>query len=116
MPLMPPRPCAQGRCKVMATRGGRCEDHKPEPWLSSKGKTADQRGYGSKWRKLRKMALVRDGYLCQECLNNNRVITGTEVDHIIPKAQGGRDNMENLQCLCKSCHQKKTIEERNGNN
>ncbi|WP_413038593.1 HNH endonuclease [Roseofilum sp. SID3] len=32
----------------------------------------------------------------------------TEVDHIIPKSLGGKDELKNLQLLHKHCHDKKT--------
>jgi len=35
----------------------------------------------------------------------------TEVDHIIPKAKGGTDDMSNLQAINKECHKKKTARE-----
>ena len=31
-----------------------------------------------------------------------------EADHIVPLALGGKDAMENLQCLCSHCHMLKT--------
>ena len=39
---------------------------------------------------------------------------GFEVDHIIPVRQGGTDEMENLQLLCRECHVEKTKNERWG--
>lgn len=30
------------------------------------------------------------------------------VDHIVPKAEGGNDDPENLQAICKRCHKLKT--------
>lgn len=35
-----------------------------------------------------------------------------EIDHILPRAQGGGDEKENLQALCGICHGDKTDEER----
>ena len=34
-----------------------------------------------------------------------------EVDHIVPKAEGGRDHYKNLQLLHRHCHHKKTAED-----
>ena len=35
-----------------------------------------------------------------------------EVDHIIPKAEGGKDDYKNLQLLHRHCHHQKTAEDR----
>jgi len=45
---------------------------------------------------------------------HNRFVQGdyrTEVDHIIPRQDGGDNSRENLQSLCKSCHSRKTAKE-----
>lgn len=34
-----------------------------------------------------------------------------EVDHIIPKSQGGKDEYKNLQLLHRHCHDKKTAKD-----
>ncbi|MGE8515762.1 MAG: HNH endonuclease [Alcaligenes nematophilus] len=33
------------------------------------------------------------------------------MDHIIPKSQGGTDDLENLQTICGDCHKAKTLKE-----
>ena len=70
-----------------------------------------ERGYGSAWVKLRKVILKRDSYLCQACLAQGRPTPATDVDHIKPKAQGGTDDVANLQSLCRACHEDKTKRE-----
>jgi 5-methylcytosine-specific restriction protein A len=46
--------------------------------------------------------------------NSGQVVAATEVDHIRPKSNGGTDEWDNLQGLCKSCHSRKTaLEQRN---
>jgi 5-methylcytosine-specific restriction protein A len=35
----------------------------------------------------------------------------TDVDHIRRKADGGTDELENLQALCRVCHEAKTMVE-----
>lgn len=112
MPKMPPRPCTAPRCQKMAIDNGRCEDHKREAWQSSKGKSRHERGYGSKWYKLRDLVLKRDSYLCQTCLRNGIITQAKEVDHIKNKASGGSDSLDNLESICTDCHKKKTIKER----
>lgn len=73
-----------------------------------------ERGYGTAWDKLRKVVLARDKFLCQACLKNGRVTQGNHVDHINPKAKGGTDDLDNLQCLCAECHEAKTTRENGG--
>jgi 5-methylcytosine-specific restriction protein A len=81
------------------------------PWDK---RTRHQRGYGHQWDKLRGQVLQRDAWLCVECKRNRFVEIATEVDHIVPKAKGGTDELDNLQSLCRTCHEKKTLEESGG--
>ena len=90
-----------------------CYDKYKTGWaVSQNGKTASDRGYGYKWQKLRQLVIRRDKGLCQECLRLGFVTAGSEVDHILSKAKGGADDLDNLQLLCKECHKKKTKEEK----
>lgn len=73
--------------------------------------TTTERGYGYQWQKLRKQVLQRDAYLCQECYRNKKLTPATDVDHVVPKSAGGTDDESNLQCLCKSCHELKSLME-----
>jgi len=52
--------------------------------------------------------------LCRECLKQGRLTPATEVDHIVPLASGGTNDLENLQPLCHSCHSRKTAKEDGG--
>ena len=70
-----------------------------------------ERGYGTAWDRLRDTILKRDGYLCQMCKVAKRVTSANHVDHIKPKADGGTDDPDNLQALCKACHADKTAGE-----
>lgn len=54
------------------------------------------------------MVLTRDDHLCQACLSRDRVTPANQVDHIVPRAKGGTDDMDNLQSLCKPCHDAKS--------
>ena len=72
------------------------------------------RGYGQAWRLLRAAVLKRDGYLCQcsACKASGRVRVASEVDHIVPKAQGGTDALDNLQAINTQCHRDKGYRDR----
>lgn len=57
-------------------------------------------------RKLRHKVFVRDNYRCVECGATNKETT-LEIDHIIPVAKGGTNDISNLQTLCKKCNRAK---------
>ena len=57
------------------------------------------------WRQVRKQALARAGFKCEECGIDGRL----DVDHVVPWRDGGAwFELSNLRCLCRSCHEKKT--------
>lgn len=76
------------------------------PWPTT---SSASRGYGGAWQRARRAVLARDAGLCQVCAKAGRVTLATEVDHIKPKAKGGTDDPENLQAICKTCHEAKTL-------
>lgn len=73
-----------------------------------------KRGYGYAWTKRRDAVMRRDAGLCQPCKRAGRLTAATEVDHIVGKAKGGTDADNNLQAICKTCHEEKTIRENGG--
>lgn len=50
-------------------------------------------------------------YKCNVC-QCNLVEREFDIDHILPIANGGKNSIDNLQPLCKSCHAKKTAKEK----
>lgn len=81
------------------------------PWPTT---SRHNRGYGTHWDKMRVYVLRRDKGLCQPCLRNNRTSLANAVDHIVPKAKGGTDDMENLESICAPCHKDKTTKDAGG--
>jgi len=66
---------------------------------------------GRPWRRKREAVLRRDGYLCQceSCQAVGRLpLLADEVDHIVPVAEGGTDDLSNLRAINKDCHKVKT--------
>jgi 5-methylcytosine-specific restriction endonuclease McrA len=55
---------------------------------------------------VRKYVLQRDNYQCQSC-GNTKAETKLNIDHIIPLATGGSNDISNLQTLCSRCNQQK---------
>jgi 5-methylcytosine-specific restriction protein A len=73
-----------------------------------------ERGYGSRWDKLRLVILARDHYLCQcaECATLMVPRPATEVNHKVSKAEARRlgwteqqiDAESNLEAVNGECH------------
>ena len=108
MPQRPATPCLEPGCpQLSATRY--CARHQRQ-YERERGSAA-QRGYDSGWRRVRLRQLRRDP-TCRICRTVGRYRLATEVDHITRRQDGGSDEPENLQSLCKSCHSRKTMLER----
>ena len=52
----------------------------------------------------RKNVLRRDSNQCQYC---GKIDSHLTIDHVIPKAKGGKDTWENLVSACNKCNNKK---------
>jgi 5-methylcytosine-specific restriction protein A len=114
MPTQAPHPCAAPGCPALVERGRYCPQHAPQyvaPHEAARA-TASERGYGARWRRLRTMALSRNP-ICADPwgvhAKAGQVIAAVDVDHILPRSQGGQDVLENLQGLCHACHSRKTV-------
>lgn len=94
-------------CGALMPKRGRCANCQRDQRPSSA-----QRGYGAQWRKgLRRRQLQREP-LCQWTEGEKRCTRqATDVDHIVRKAVGGADALDNLQSLCHEHHSAKTARE-----
>lgn len=112
MPQRPLRPCPKVGCSTLIRNGCPPDCNRPthDPEAERRRLSANKRGYGAMWRKRRASALARQP-LCVACKVKGRVTIAVDVDHRIPKAQGGTDAAENLQPLCRECHEEKTARE-----
>lgn len=108
MPYRPLGPCSVQGCPERAVRRGRCARHAAEAEARYRAEHPDERpnfrerGYSSKWDTLRK-EFIRRHPRCVLCGGR-----ASHVDHIVPRRQGGTDDVANLQALCWSCHSRKT--------
>jgi 5-methylcytosine-specific restriction endonuclease McrA len=55
---------------------------------------------------VRKYVFERDRYCCPSCGQTNQQ-TELTIDHIIPLAKGGSNDISNLQTLCRRCNSRK---------
>ncbi|MBV8884318.1 MAG: HNH endonuclease [Chroococcidiopsidaceae cyanobacterium CP_BM_RX_35] len=55
---------------------------------------------------VRKYVFERNQYQCQSCGRTHQE-TELNIDHIIPLAGGGQNDISNLQTLCRNCNQQK---------
>ena len=112
MPISPLKPCAFPSCTALIIpRDQYCTEHKAKVNKNYElnRETAVQRGYNTRWKKIRKMVLLRDP-ICKDCNRN----PSTNADHIIAVKNDGSNNLNNLKGLCQSCHSKKTASEDGG--
>lgn len=100
MPSSPAKIC--NFCHVLYRGTCKCVHKRKELYRPS----AAKRGYGRKWRELRHLVISRDP-VCRSCQHH----LTQEVDHIKRKADGGTDDLNNLQGLCRACHKDKTSRE-----
>lgn len=56
-------------------------------------------------KNLRFILACHDGKRCKHCGFRN--FKNLSVDHIVPRIFGGTDDLENLQILCRPCHNRK---------
>lgn len=64
--------------------------------------------------RFKRAVLVRDNFTCKACganptyTNEHGVVvpdvSRLHADHIVPLARGGRNTMDNMQCLCARCN------------
>jgi 5-methylcytosine-specific restriction enzyme A len=126
MPNKPLRPCNKIGCPNL-TKNRYCKQHKHLAEQRQRTRRNDKEYdkhkrnqqarafyHSREWERIRQAALARDHYLCQHCLQNNRITRATIVDHIVPIAVdwSKRLSLDNTQSLCHPCHNRKTAEDK----
>ena len=110
MPYKPKKPCCYPNCPEL-THERYCDKHRQQAAREYNRHGRDEnskRFYNSKaWRRLSAAQLKREP-LCRECMRAGRAALAEIADHIQPiRAGGARLDFENLQSLCKGCHNRK---------
>ena len=59
--------------------------------------------YPSDWKHRRSLVLRRDHFTCQNCRASGLGVS-LEVHHVVPIADGGSHDLNNLVALCGTCH------------
>lgn len=124
MPARPSSPCSQRACPKLTIPGTRyCADHQDKD--NERRKQYDRMSrpeyhawYSTGcWRRTRALYLSSHP-LCVECIKRGRVTPSAVVDHIEPHKGDLVKfwDVNNLQSMCKRCHDRKTASEDGGFN
>src|SRR5262245_10050482 len=99
----------------MPTRPPRHRPRQSQHSQATPRPSARERGYTWQWEKAR-AAYLAAYPLCAQCQSEGRLVAATVVDHKVPhKGNYALFWMENnLQSLCKLCHDRKTAREDGG--
>lgn len=89
-------------------------DRKPTRFSDPRRGSRHERGYGNAWDRTVRRIRARDCDMCQPCERRGDLSLYAAIDHKVPKAQGGTDDDDNLQVICRECHTAKTSAERLG--
>ncbi len=120
MPIRAKSPCRHPGCGHLLDKSGFCDKHRRESFRAQKQTATEDykernRFYQRKeWKTVRALKLQLDP-LCKACRTQGRLTAAEVVDHIVQISRGGSQlDQDNLQSLCKSCHNAKTMREKQG--
>jgi 5-methylcytosine-specific restriction enzyme A len=92
-------------CHRLGDTPGRCAEckrHYERGRRRRRGKTA-ARGYDAKWRQLVELAIRAHPY-CVDCRHPGSADNPLSGDHIIPRADGGPNMLDNIAVRCRVCN------------
>ena len=123
MPWKPKWPCRHPGCPNLSDESY-CEIHR-EGAVAESSKAYDQSKrdqamrefyISTAWRTLRRLKLNKSP-VCEECLKCKRISKAVIADHILPAREypSRRLDIENLQSLCRACHNRKHGHGKGGN-
>ncbi len=74
------------------------------PRVYRKDQTQFKQMKREEWRILRRQCLEKDNYSCYRCGKHSKSGKGLSTHHLIPRKDGGLDELRNLITLCEKCH------------
>jgi 5-methylcytosine-specific restriction enzyme A len=110
MPYLAARPCPTPGCKkLIRGKEKRCADHLR--FNNANRPETDKQYNTARWQKMRDRKL-KSNPLCERCESLNKITIAVLVDHITPvRDQGEMFDENNLQSLCRDCHDIKTADD-----
>jgi 5-methylcytosine-specific restriction protein A len=90
--VITPTVCSVFGCPEVAVRYGRCETH-------AKAERRRRHETTRAWGRLRRLVLDRAGGRCERC-----GAVADDAHHLVARARGGADTLDNLEALCEDCH------------
>ena len=111
MPHKPLNPCSTPGCSNLVAHG-RCAEH--EKQAEKQRGSADKRGYGTRWQRIRKAYLYRHPW-CTLCGAMATVADHYPLSRRELVARGADpDAPSNLRPLCATCHNRETAQHQPG--
>jgi len=118
VPRAAPSQCTYPNCPELTYIGSRCSKHRVvrDSAKDREYRTREDRAELTKfyqslhWRKLRQYHITRNP-LCTQCTKSGLTVVADVVDHIIEIRDDPTRRLDpkNLQSLCHSCHNNKTV-------
>lgn len=108
--MKPKKQCNHSRCRTLIDYDKKyCKEHKGsshKKYDATRDEATKDFYSGSEWRKVRKQALIRDGWICQECLKHGLITNADTVHHIIEVKDdfSKRYDIDNTLSICRGCH------------
>ena len=95
------RACSVPGCPELVTKPGvyRCDKHQRE-YLDQWNRPRDIKYTGKMWRRHSRIFLSQHP-VCERCGAPSEL-----THHIIRKREGGSDDFDNLEALCRACHER----------
>lgn len=104
-------------CRAL-TQDFYCSEHRQKKYRAARPSGSRRNPSGVEWGERRLTVARRQGFACTDCGKTVAWIDETgeprvsgHLHHLKPRAEGGGDEDENLQMLCRRCHARHSLAE-----